>query len=204
MGRPREHDEQTREALRAAAERLFHERGLQGVSVRAVAEEVGTTTRAVYSLFGSQERLLVDALGQRAYELLTEAVLDHPETDDVVADLVAMCVEVFRAFVLEHPSLYRFTFQRVVPDFEPGPEMLAERQRAVASLTAKVARLEEARLLRRGISVEYATAAYQSVCEGMANLEMRGAIMRMLPEQREEETWTVAMASLIRGLTRSR
>ena len=81
--------------------------------------------------------------------------------------------------------------------------MLADAS-AVASLTAKVARLEEARLLRRGISVEYATAAYQSVCEGMANLEMRGAIMRMLPEQREEETWTVAMASLIRGLTRSR
>ena len=68
MGRPREHDEQTREALRAVAERLFHERGPQGVSVRAVAEQVGTTTRAVYSLFGSQERLLVDALGQRAYE----------------------------------------------------------------------------------------------------------------------------------------
>ena len=199
MGRPREHDEQTREALRAAAERLFQERGISGVSVRAVAEHVGTTTRAVYSLFGSQERLLVDALGQRAYEVLTDAVLAHPETTDPAADLVAMSVDVFRAMVLEHPALYRFTFQRVVPDFEPGPELLAERQRALEALTAKVARLEQAGLLRRGTSLEYASAAYQALCEGMANLEMRGAIMRLLPEEAEEETWRVAMTALLVG-----
>ena len=121
MGRPREHDDQTREALRAAAEQLFGERGASGVSVRAVAERVGTSTRAVYSLFGSQEGLLVDALGQRAYERLTKAVLAHPETDDPASDLVNMSVDVFREFVIAHPALYRFTFQRVVPDFEPGP-----------------------------------------------------------------------------------
>ena len=201
MGRPREHDDKTREALRAAAERLFDERGASGVSVRAVADTVGTTTRAVYSLFGSQENLLVDALGQRAYELLTAAVLAHPETDDPVADLVNMSVDVFRAFVLEHPALYRFTFQRVVPDFEPGPELIAERERAVAALTAKVARLQDHRLLRRGISVESATVTFQSSCEGLANLEMRRVIMRMLPEGAEEQAWRDSMTAVLRGLT---
>lgn len=204
MGRPREHDEHTREALRAAAERLFEERGPSGVTVRAVAEQVGSTTRAVYSLFGSRERLVVDALGQRAYELLTEAVLAHPETSEPVADLIDMSVDVFRAFVIGHPALYRFTFQRIVPDFEPGPELLAERTRAVASLTAKVARLQEHRLLRRGVSVDSATAAYQACCEGLANLEMRGAIMRMLPEDAEEQAWRDAMAAVLRGLVRAR
>ena len=204
MGRPREHDDQTREALRVAAEQLFGERGASGVSVRAVAERVGTSTRAVYSLFGSQEGLLVDALGQRAYELLTNAVLAHPETDDPDTDLVNMSVDVFRPFVIGHPVLYRFTFQRVVPDFEPGPELLAERQRAVDSLTAKVARLEEYRLLRRGISLEAATVAFQAGCEGLANLEMRGAIMRMLPEDAEKEAWRDTMTAVLRGLTRQR
>lgn len=202
MGRPREHDDQTREALRAAAERLFQERGPDGVSVRAVADEVGTTTRAVYSLFGSQEGLVVDALAQRAYELLTEAVLAHPETDDPVADLVAMGAEVFRPFVLEHPALYRITFQRVIPDFQPGPELLRERQRALEALTAKVARLQQARLLRRGIDLETAVVAFQSMCEGLANLEMRGVIMRMLPADHEKHAWTVALTSVVRGLTR--
>jgi AcrR family transcriptional regulator len=202
MGRPREHDEQTRESLRAAAERLFAEHGPGGVSVRAVAEEVGTTTRAVYSLFGSREGLVVDALAQRAYELLTEGVLAHPETDDPAADLAAMGADVFRPFVLEHPALFRITFQRVIPDFEPGPELLEERQRALDALTAKVARLQEARLLRRGITVEAVVVAFQGMCEGLANAEMRGAIMRMLPDGDEEQAWRVAMDALLRGLTR--
>ena len=66
MGRPREHDEETRAALRAATERIVAESGIGAFSVRAVAREVGTTTRAVYSLFGSKEGLLVDALAQGA------------------------------------------------------------------------------------------------------------------------------------------
>src|SRR5687767_7849957 len=127
MGRPREHDEQTREALRAAAERLFDEGGAAGVSVRAVADAVGTSTRAVYALFGSRDGLLVDALGQRAFELLGHWLDEHPETDDPVADLIDAAVSVFRRFVREHPALFRVTFQQAVPRFLPGPELVAAR-----------------------------------------------------------------------------
>ncbi len=82
MGRPREHSEQTRAALRAAAERLVAEGGPAALSVRAVAREAGTTTRAVYSLFGSKEALLVDALARDAFEFLYEEIDALPETDD--------------------------------------------------------------------------------------------------------------------------
>jgi AcrR family transcriptional regulator len=51
-----------------------------------VAREVGTTTRAVYSLFGSKEGLPVDALAQSAYAFLAEGMAELPETDDPVAD----------------------------------------------------------------------------------------------------------------------
>ncbi len=203
MGRPREHDEETREALRAAAERLFDERGAAAVSVRAVADEVGTTTRAVYSLFGSQEGLLVDALAQRAYEILTRGVNDQPETEDPAQDLVEMSINVFRRFVLEHPALYRITFQRVVPAFEPGPELLEARESALSRLTAKVQRLETTGALP-GLTVEEATLAFQAMCEGLANFELRGAIMRMFPADREEDAWRVAMVALVAGLTRQR
>jgi AcrR family transcriptional regulator len=53
VGRPREHDETTGESLRAEAERIVAEHGLSAVSVRAVADAAQTTTRAVYSTFGS-------------------------------------------------------------------------------------------------------------------------------------------------------
>ncbi len=201
MGRPKEHDEATRERLRAAAERLFEAHGPAAVSVRAVAAEVGTTTRAVYSLFGSQEGLLVDALAQSAYEILTRGVCDQPETEDPAQDLVEMSVNVFRRFVLEHPALYRITFQRAVPDFTPGPEVLAARESGLSALTAKVRRLESEGALS-GLTVEEATLAFQAMCEGLANFELRGAIMRMFPADREEDAWRVAMGALVAGLTR--
>ena len=74
MGRPRAHDEVTRLTLRDAAERLIATGGLEAVSARRVAAEAGTTTRAVYSLFGSMDGLIVDALAQGAYEYLVRTI----------------------------------------------------------------------------------------------------------------------------------
>jgi AcrR family transcriptional regulator len=198
VGRPRQHDEHTREALRGAAERLFDAHGPDGVSVRAVAEAVGTSTRAVYSLFGSMDGLLVDALAQRAYELLTEALEMHPETDDPVADVVDMAPAVFRRFVREHPALFRITFQRAVPGFEPGPELLAARAEALDRLTGKVRRLEAAGLLRRK-PLAQAVVEFQAMCEGLGNFELRGPTMPMLDEGDEERAWREAFSTLLRG-----
>ena len=137
MGRPREHDEETRAALRAATERIVAESGIGAFSVRAVAREVGTTTRAVYSLFGSKEGLLVDALAQSAFEFLADGIDELPETDDPVADLVAVGIPVFRSLVLEHPALYRIAFQRIAPNFTAGPEVVKARERALAGLVER-------------------------------------------------------------------
>jgi AcrR family transcriptional regulator len=198
MGRPREHDNETREALRAAAEQLFERLGPSGVSVRAVATEAGTTTRAVYSLFGSRDGLLVDALAQQAYELLTDALADHPETDDPVADVIDMAPSVFRRFVLSRPALFRITFQRAVPDHEPGPELLAARTAAFASLTQKIGRLETAGLLRTK-ELGQAVIEFQAMCEGLGNFELRPAAVRILPENGEEQAWRAAFTNLVHG-----
>lgn len=203
MGRPREHDEATREALRAAAERLFDEHGAVGVSVRALADEVGTSTRAIYSLFGSRDGLLVDAMGVRAYEYLMQRMRKQELTDDPAADLVEMSVIAFRRMVVEHPALFRLTFQRVLPEFQPGPELLAVRQDALRFLTERVGRLERAGLLT-GMPLADAVVAFQAACEGLGNLELRGAIMRMLPAEHEEEAWRSAMGAVVRGLITTR
>ncbi|MGH7703993.1 MAG: TetR/AcrR family transcriptional regulator, partial [Gemmatimonadales bacterium] len=58
MGRPKLHGEETRERLLAAAGRLVAEGGPQALGVRQVALEAGTSTRAVYTLFGSRGGLV--------------------------------------------------------------------------------------------------------------------------------------------------
>jgi AcrR family transcriptional regulator len=197
VGRPREHDEETRASLRAVAERLVTEGGPAAFSVRAVADEAGTTTRAVYSLFGSKEGLLVDALAQGAFEFLYVEIEKLVTTDDPVSDLVAVG-PVFRRLVREHPARYRIAFQRVVPGLRPGPELTAARERAWNQLQAKVRRLEDAGLLGEK-SVFEAAVEFNAMLEGLANAELRGSVFRNLPEGGEERAWRNALATVIRG-----
>jgi AcrR family transcriptional regulator len=200
VGRPREHDEETRAALRAVAERLVTEGGPAAVSVRAVADSAGTTTRAVYSLFGSKEGLVVDALAQGAFEFLFDEIDKLVETDDPVSDLIDVGVPVFRRLVLEHPARYRIAFQRIVPGLRPGPELTAARERAWNQLNAKVQRLDDAGLLGDK-SVREAAVEFNAMLEGLANAELRGAVFRNLPEGDEDRAWRDALATVIDGFS---
>jgi TetR/AcrR family transcriptional repressor of nem operon len=53
---------ENRERILAEAARLFRERGLGGVGVDALAEAAGLSYGALYSQFGSKERLATEAL----------------------------------------------------------------------------------------------------------------------------------------------
>ncbi|PZT71318.1 hypothetical protein DN402_04935 [Streptomyces sp. SW4] len=77
MGRKRVHDEETARALLDAAERILSAEGLEALTVRRVADEVGTTTRAVYTSLGSKEAL-VAGLGVRGFALLAARVAALP------------------------------------------------------------------------------------------------------------------------------
>ena len=106
MGRPKTHRAATGEALLQAAEQLVETEGIEALTVRRVAESVGTSTRAVYALYGSKDAL-VAALGGRAFDLLRVEIDALPRTDDPAADLVRAGVTVFRRFAVEHPALFR-------------------------------------------------------------------------------------------------
>jgi AcrR family transcriptional regulator len=198
MGRPREHDEDTRLALLEAAERIVSDGGPAALSVRAVADAAGTTTRAVYSLFGSKDGLLVQALARDAFEFLYTEIGKLVETDDPAEDVIDIGMLVFRRLVREHPALYRIAFQRIVPGMDAGPELAATRQKSWTQLVAKLERLEQADLLG-GRSPEEAAVVFVAMMEGLANAELRGAVLRILPEGREEEIWRAALTTLVHG-----
>ena len=115
-------------ARSTAAERLIDTHGPDAASVRAVADAVGTTTRAVYSVFGSKHGLL-EALATRLFEVLSDAIDAVPCTDDVAGDLVEAGVRAFRQTALDHPSLYRLVFVQVVPDLDSAATSARSRPR---------------------------------------------------------------------------
>jgi len=197
MGRPREHDEKVKAALVAAAERLVARGGPAALSVRSVADAARTTTRAVYSVFGSKEGL-VDALAEQAFRYLGEGLASAPETDDPGADLVELGARMYRGFVTEHPSLFRIAFQRIVPEYTLGTELLEVRSAVWRQLEDKLARLRDAGGLG-GRSVTEAAVEFNAMCEGLANAELRGGTMRREPGLEGETVWRDAFGTLIRG-----
>jgi AcrR family transcriptional regulator len=191
MGRPREHDAQTASALLAAAERTVQEQGADALSVRGVANEVGTTTRAVYSLFGSKDGLIA-ALGARAFDLLRAGLDALPRTDDARADLVEAGL-MFRRVAIGHPSLFAIGVQQSL-DAASSPTVRAAAAAALAELKQRVRRLADGGALG-GRSVDDATVQFHALCEGFAALELRGA----LPAAEAERTWRNGLAALLSG-----
>jgi AcrR family transcriptional regulator len=196
MGRPRRHEQSTAEALLAAAERVVEAEGLDALTVRRVAAEVGTTTRAVYAVYGSKDALLV-ALGNRAFELLRARIEALPRTDDPAADLVEAGVAVFRRFAIEHPALFRIGVQRTLPEPALAAGFREPARQALAGLEARVQRLDAAGLLG-GHPVGDAVRAFHALCEGLAAMELRS----LLPPGDEPRIWRDALAALVRGFRR--
>jgi AcrR family transcriptional regulator len=193
MGRPREHDEHTAAALLAAAERAVGEGGPEALSLRGIASEVGTTTRAVYSLFGSKDGLIA-ALGVHAFDFLRDGLHALAQTDDPAADLVETGL-VFRRLAIERPALYSIGVQRDLPDLPTWTTVCDAADAAFAVLLQRVARLHEAGLLG-GQSVVEATLQFHALCEGLATLELRGTRGAGFDA---EPLWRAGLGSLIAG-----
>ena len=151
----------------------------------------GTTTRAVYSLFGSKDGLLVEALARDAFEFLHGEIGKLEETDDPVSDLIDVGVVVFRRLVRDHPALYRIAFQRIVPGLDAGPELTATRQRGVAPARREVERLQAAGLpgdktsqeARRGVHRDDGRASGTPSCAGECSGCCRRATRKTLAKR---------------------
>lgn len=193
MGRPRVHDEATAAALLAAAERIIETEGLEALSLRRVAEAATTTTRAVYSLFGSKDALIV-ALARRAFQVLGGAVQALPTTEDPARDLVEAGV-LFRDFALDHPSLFQLAVQQTLVPVELTAQSRHDAADAMHELKARIGRLEATGALGAR-SVETAACEFHALCEGLAAVELRAALG---PDP--ERVWRDALHALVAGFS---
>jgi AcrR family transcriptional regulator len=194
MGRPKEHNAEMRGALLAAAERLIESDGPDAASVRAVADSVGATTRAVYSVFGSKDGMLA-ALATRLFELLAEAVDGCEATGDPVNDVVTISLDGFRRTALEHPALYGLVFLRQAGNVQFGPEFVRAGGDAFGRLESHLAVLD-ARGELGSTPVRSAAQSVHALTEGLASMELRGMISA---ESGAEQIWRTSVQALVTG-----
>ena len=196
MGRPKEHDEATRERLLAAAERLSAAKGFDAITVRAVAEEAATTTRAVYALFGSKEGL-ERALHHAMFTRLRDLEQGRRRRENPRDDLLELALA-YRRWAVERPERYALAMHRFVgkgarPRSEEG---LAVSREALDELVQAVHRCHDAGLL--GVeAVDDVVIQLRAVVHGLAELENLG-ILGPDPERH----WRAVTSAVLDGYTR--
>jgi AcrR family transcriptional regulator len=106
-------DRQLEERILKAAQRLWRSRGEQGLTLRAVAREAGTTTPTVYQRFRNKKALQT-ALAWRFKDQLNEQVLSAPSLEEVFLR--------YARFAEEHPHEYELLWRGWTEVFHPeGP-----------------------------------------------------------------------------------
>jgi AcrR family transcriptional regulator len=107
----------------ASAWKLAREDGIAGVSLHALAREVGIRQPSLYEYFDSKHALY-DAMFADGNQQLLDRLDQLTYRRDPRAGL-KQCVGAFVAFGLEDPARYELLFQRHVPGFVPSAESYA-------------------------------------------------------------------------------
>lgn len=111
--------QEMRAAILEAAGRLVAAEGVEGFTIRAVAQAVGYSAGALYEYFDSKESILASLYFDGADGLAVHcerAVANLPSTAGAVEAILALG-RAYRSYALDHPELYRLVFG----DFKSPP-----------------------------------------------------------------------------------
>ncbi|WP_033295951.1 TetR/AcrR family transcriptional regulator [Amycolatopsis jejuensis] len=173
MPRPRTHDEALRLKLLDRAGELISADGPKALSLRKLAADSGTSTTAVYSLFGSKPDL-VNALYAEGFRRFGARLATVSRTGDPVTDLVRLGIA-YRESALADPHLYAIMFTRSVPGFEPNTEA-DEVARATLKPLAETVRDAVSSGQFQDVAPEVITVSLWGIVHGLVTLELSGRL----------------------------
>src|ERR1700735_4266713 len=106
-------------AIVAAAWDLARIHGIGGVSLHALAREVGMRQPSLYAYFDSKHALYDAMFADGNRRLIQQLDLVRLPRDPRVA--LKKCLAEFVPFALEDPARYELLFERHLPGFTPSP-----------------------------------------------------------------------------------
>lgn len=169
MARPKIHDDALRGRLLDRAAELVFDAGVDALSLRRLAGGAGTSTTAVYSLFGNKAGLLESLFGEAARRFGARlATVDA--TDDPVQDIVRLGMA-YRDYALSEPHLYTILFARRGSDVEAPPELAG----TMGPLVDAVRRGQAAGRLA-AVPTERIALSCWGIAHGLVSLELAGTV----------------------------
>lgn len=166
MARPIAHDDALRSRLLVTAAELVDRDGPARVGLRQIAAAAGTSTTAVYSLFGGKAQLL-SAIVDSGFASFGGA------QREAAAEGLRGLGAAYRVWALAHPALYRLMFGGALAAYAecaPDPAIADD---AMEPLRRAIADGQDAGQLRRAPVEEAATVIWAQV-HGLVSLELAG------------------------------
>jgi AcrR family transcriptional regulator len=170
VGRPKLHDDALRERLLEHAAALVFDGGVDALNLRRLAAGAGTSTRAVYSLFGNKAGLFESLYREAARRFGARLALVEA-TGDPLRDIVRLGLA-YRDYARHEPHLYRVLFTKFD---EPHEEAGDEAARTIEPLVDAVRRGQEAGRLR-AVPAERIALSCWGIAHGLVSLELAGTV----------------------------
>lgn len=149
MARPKLYDESLRRALQTAAAQVIAVGGVGALSLRDLAASVGTSTNAIYALFGGKDAL-VSAVVAEADRSMSAHLGDAVGAADNLFDLLAVGVA-YRSWALANRELYDVMYVRRPPElriYDPSTDGPGDVPAAMVPLLKVTTRLVETGVFR--------------------------------------------------------
>lgn len=128
-----------KDKILVAASRLLLEKGLSGLSVRAISQAAGLSTIAIYSHFKNKQGVL-DALYVEGFRLVQEATESAADVADPV-EAALLSGERYLDFANDHEGHYRLIFGETGSAYAPSAQAYEAARLAFDALVAQVTRL---------------------------------------------------------------
>jgi AcrR family transcriptional regulator len=168
--------EQTRQAIRETALRLFGERGFEAVTLVEIAEQANVSVATLFNYFPRKEDLVY--AGMEAYELaLISAIRDREPGESVLTAFSRFVLDLRGLLASKEPQAAEqlAAITRIITE---SPELLARERELLAQYTDALAALigEETRAAEGDITPWVAANALMGVSRALRDRVRRGVL----------------------------
>jgi AcrR family transcriptional regulator len=183
-----------RERVLQAAMDMLASDGVAEFTTRRLARHAGTSTPAVYELFGDKAGLVREVFFE-GFRLLRQYLDEVRPSQDPRAELISVIASL-RMFAREHSVLADLMFSRPFADFDPGPAERRAGDEVRLFIVAAVRRCARAGVLE-GDEVDIAHVIV-AMAQGLAGQETAGWLGTS--QESRDRRWDLAVTALLDGL----
>jgi AcrR family transcriptional regulator len=181
--------------LLTSALEVLQEQGLDGVTMRAVADRAGVTAPALYWHFADKEAL-VREIGREVARLFKDRLRNAMAASNS-GERLRRSLAVFRSFAIEHPAYFHALFVRPPPGNKRETGDGGARSTIFQALIDRVADCMREGTLARG-DPESVAMTLVALAQGLVSLHGRG---RFVSETAFTEFFDLSVERMIGGLS---